>query len=141
MLVAGAEHHGVDLPAAALVLAQGAGRLIRTRNDRGVVAVLDSRLALKDYRHQLLTAIPPLKRSVDLDEACEFLGHAASNVPASSTTAEDPMPAQSMAEAIATRDAVDCPECDVKAGDRCLDAAGFTLTFPHAARVAAMESA
>ena len=33
------------LPAAALVLAQGAGRLIRSRNDRGVVAVLDSRLA------------------------------------------------------------------------------------------------
>ncbi len=35
----------VDLPAAALVLAQGAGRLIRTRSDRGVVAVLDPRLA------------------------------------------------------------------------------------------------
>src|SRR5439155_18682414 len=50
----------VDLPAAALVLAQGAGRLIRSRRDRGVVAVLDSRLAIKDYRHQLLTAIPPL---------------------------------------------------------------------------------
>ena len=35
----------VDLPAAAILLAQGAGRLIRTADDRGVVAVLDRRLA------------------------------------------------------------------------------------------------
>ena len=40
----------VDLPAAALVLAQGAGRLIRTVTDRGVVAVLDRRLATAGYR-------------------------------------------------------------------------------------------
>ena len=37
----------VDLPEAALVLAQGAGRLIRRRDDRGVVAVLDARLATR----------------------------------------------------------------------------------------------
>ena len=37
----------VDLPEAALVLAQGAGRLIRRRDDKGVVAVLDSRLATR----------------------------------------------------------------------------------------------
>jgi ATP-dependent DNA helicase DinG len=35
----------VDLPAAALALAQGAGRLVRSHTDRGVVAVLDRRLA------------------------------------------------------------------------------------------------
>ena len=34
----------IDLPRAATLLAQGAGRLIRSRDDRGVVAVLDPRL-------------------------------------------------------------------------------------------------
>ena len=63
----------VDVPAAALVLAQGSGRLIRRATDRGVVAVLDPRLALRDYRKQLLAAMPPLRRSIELDEACAFL--------------------------------------------------------------------
>ena len=54
----------VDLPRAATLLAQGAGRLIRSSNDRGVVAVLDPRLALKDYRRQLLSLVPPFKRTV-----------------------------------------------------------------------------
>jgi ATP-dependent DNA helicase DinG len=66
----------VDLPAAALVLAQGAGRLIRRRTDRGVVAVLDARLATQRYRRELLVAMPPLKRSIDVDEACAFLADA-----------------------------------------------------------------
>jgi Rad3-related DNA helicases len=63
----------VDLPAAALVLAQGAGRLIRTRSDRGVVAVLDRRLATAGYRHALLDALPPMRRVVDPDIVAEFL--------------------------------------------------------------------
>jgi ATP-dependent DNA helicase DinG len=67
----------VDLPAAALVLAQGAGRLIRSRHDHGVVAVLDPRLATRDYRTTLLTAMPAFRRSVDLDDACTFLEGAA----------------------------------------------------------------
>jgi ATP-dependent DNA helicase DinG len=67
----------VDLPAAALVLAQGAGRLIRTRDDQGVVAVLDPRLAQRSYRAQLLEAMPPFKRSIDLTQVSEFLGHSA----------------------------------------------------------------
>jgi ATP-dependent DNA helicase DinG len=63
----------VDLPAAALVLAQGAGRLIRTRDDRGVVAVLDPRLAQRSYRTELLSAMPPLRRSIDLEQVRAFL--------------------------------------------------------------------
>ena len=66
----------VDLPRAALVLAQGAGRLLRSRTDRGVVAVLDSRLATRDYRKILLSAIPPLRRSIDIDDTCAFLAAA-----------------------------------------------------------------
>ena len=74
-----AERHGgsgfgdVDLPAAALVLAQGAGRLIRTRSDRGVVAVLDRRLATAGYRQALLDALPPMRRVVDPEVVADFL--------------------------------------------------------------------
>jgi ATP-dependent DNA helicase DinG len=63
----------VDLPAAAIVLAQGAGRLIRTVTDRGVVAVLDRRLATAQYRKVLLDALPPMRRVVDPEIVGEFL--------------------------------------------------------------------
>jgi ATP-dependent DNA helicase DinG len=134
----------VDLPAAALVLAQGAGRLIRSRSDRGIVAVLDSRLALKDYRHQLLNAIPPLRRSVDLDEACAFLEDAAAGVPASiaiSRLSAPPPVTRSGRDLFSIRDTVVCPECGAEAGDRCTDDAGFTMAFLHDARVAAVPDA
>ncbi|MEW6475839.1 MAG: ATP-dependent DNA helicase [Actinomycetota bacterium] len=55
----------VDLPAAATLLAQGAGRLIRTTTDMGVVAVFDRRLATKSYRQVLLATLPPLRRTID----------------------------------------------------------------------------
>lgn len=45
---------------AALLLAQGAGRLIRSTEDRGVVAVLDSRLATARYGGFLRASLPPL---------------------------------------------------------------------------------
>ena len=63
----------VDLPRAATLLAQGAGRLIRSSSDRGVVAVLDPRLAKKDYRRQLLQPVPPMKRTVTRAEVEAFL--------------------------------------------------------------------
>jgi ATP-dependent DNA helicase DinG len=68
----------VDLPAAALALAQGAGRLVRSHADRGVVAVLDRRLAAAGYRATLLEAMPPFRRVVDGALAREFLQGAAS---------------------------------------------------------------
>ena len=55
----------VDLPAAATLLAQGAGRLIRTTTDAGVVAVFDRRLATKSYRQTLLATLPPFRRTID----------------------------------------------------------------------------
>jgi ATP-dependent DNA helicase DinG len=63
----------VDLPRAGTLLAQGAGRLIRNAEDRGVVAVLDSRLATARYRGALLARVPPMKRSVDRAEVEAFL--------------------------------------------------------------------
>lgn len=55
----------VDLPLVATRLAQGAGRLIRTKTDRGVVAVLDPRLAESGYRKAILAALPPMRRTRD----------------------------------------------------------------------------
>ena len=63
----------VDLPRAGTLLAQGAGRLIRSAEDRGVVAVLDSRLATARYRGALLARVPPMKRTVDRQEVVAFL--------------------------------------------------------------------
>lgn len=50
---------------AALLLAQGSGRLIRTMTDRGVVAVLDSRLASARYASYLRASMPPLWPTTD----------------------------------------------------------------------------
>ncbi len=72
----------IDVPDAALLLAQGVGRLIRRVTDRGVVAVLDRRLAVNRYREQLLAALPPLRRSIDLDDVCAFLREVAADLPA-----------------------------------------------------------
>ncbi|HUY85857.1 MAG TPA: helicase C-terminal domain-containing protein, partial [Acidimicrobiales bacterium] len=58
---------------AATLLAQGAGRLIRSAEDRGVVAVLDSRLATANYRKAILEALPPMKRTIDIGEVRQFL--------------------------------------------------------------------
>jgi ATP-dependent DNA helicase DinG len=50
---------------AALLLAQGAGRLIRAAGDRGAVAVLDSRLATARYAGFLRASLPPFWPTVD----------------------------------------------------------------------------
>lgn len=69
----GSGFRDIDLPGAALVLAQGAGRLIRSRTDRGVVAVLDRRLATAGYRDVLLDALPPMRRVIDPEAVRAFL--------------------------------------------------------------------
>ncbi len=58
---------------AALLLAQGAGRLIRSSSDRGVVAVLDPRLATARYASFLLRSMPPFWLTTDLDVAVSAL--------------------------------------------------------------------
>ena len=55
----------VSLPRAALLLAQGTGRLIRSVDDRGVVAILDSRIVTKRYGSVLLNSMPPFWRTSD----------------------------------------------------------------------------
>jgi ATP-dependent DNA helicase DinG len=57
----------LQVPAAALALRQGFGRLIRTRDDRGIVAVLDRRLVTRSYGRAFLATLPrsPLCRTVE----------------------------------------------------------------------------
>ncbi|WP_185077685.1 ATP-dependent DNA helicase [Nonomuraea jabiensis] len=50
---------------AALLLAQGAGRLLRAQDDKGVIAVLDPRLATARYSGFLLGSLPPFWRTTD----------------------------------------------------------------------------
>ena len=61
------------LPRAAVLLAQGAGRLIRSVDDRGLVAVLDPRLATKSYGSSLVRALPDMARTADPEIAREFV--------------------------------------------------------------------
>lgn len=60
------------VPAAALALKQGFGRLIRTRHDRGVVAILDSRLLRKGYGRVLLRSLPDATRCRTMPEVVQF---------------------------------------------------------------------
>lgn len=63
----------LHIPSAQMALKQGFGRLIRTATDRGVVALLDSRLHRKGYGQRVLSALPPARRSTRLSDAVAFL--------------------------------------------------------------------
>ena len=64
----------IDIPRAAMMLAQASGRLIRTSTDRGVVAVLDRRLGSATYRWDIVRSLPPMRRTRDRAEVEAFLG-------------------------------------------------------------------
>jgi ATP-dependent DNA helicase DinG len=61
-----------QLPQAAISLKQGAGRLIRSETDRGVLMICDRRLADKPYGRRILDALPPMRRTRDLSEVIAF---------------------------------------------------------------------
>ena len=63
----------IDLPRAAMLLAQATGRLIRNATDRGVVAVFDPRLGKASYRWKVVNALPPMKRTRERAEVEAFL--------------------------------------------------------------------
>jgi Rad3-related DNA helicase len=63
---------GYTLPMAVLRLKQGIGRLLRSKDDRGVMAILDKRLYTKSYGRQVLAALPPAHRTENLDEVRRF---------------------------------------------------------------------
>lgn len=63
----------IDIPRASMMLAQAAGRLIRSSTDTGVVAVMDPRLGKANYRWDIVKALPPMKRTRHREEVEEFL--------------------------------------------------------------------
>jgi ATP-dependent DNA helicase DinG len=70
--------HGEDafadyqVPVAVLTLKQGLGRLIRATSDRGILAVLDSRLVEKGYGERFLSSLPPARLVHGLPEVRAF---------------------------------------------------------------------
>ena len=72
-LLGAAAFREIDIPRAAMMLAQAAGRLIRTADDRGVVAVLDRRLGTARYRWDIVNALPPMRRTRHRAEVESFL--------------------------------------------------------------------
>jgi ATP-dependent DNA helicase DinG len=70
----------VSVPRAALLLAQGAGRLIRSIDDRGVVAIMDSRIVTKRYGNILLNSMPPLWRTNDKQVVRDSLSRLAASM-------------------------------------------------------------
>jgi ATP-dependent DNA helicase DinG len=61
-----------SVPSAAITLKQGFGRLIRTKKDAGIVALLDKRAVRKGYGKSLLASLPPARRVRTLDDVREF---------------------------------------------------------------------
>jgi ATP-dependent DNA helicase DinG len=61
-----------QLPQAAISLKQGAGRLIRTETDRGMLMICDPRLISKPYGKRIWRSLPPMKRTRELAEVLAF---------------------------------------------------------------------
>lgn len=68
----GFEHYMI--PSAIVRLKQGFGRLIRSKSDKGLVALLDGRAASSRYGAIILNALPPARRITHLDELGQFFG-------------------------------------------------------------------
>ena len=63
----------LQLPQAVVALRQGAGRLIRSVDDRGVFVLCDTRLVSKSYGKIFTNSLPPMKRTRDFSEVSAFL--------------------------------------------------------------------
>ena len=63
---------GWQVPAAAIALKQGAGRLIRDIHDRGVLMLCDPRLTSKGYGRLFLASLPPMPRTRELADVQAF---------------------------------------------------------------------
>ena len=63
----------VQLPDAVITLKQGVGRLIRDKNDKGVLVICDNRLVTREYGGIFLQSLPPIPRTRDLTKVSDFL--------------------------------------------------------------------
>ncbi|HLT26001.1 MAG TPA: ATP-dependent DNA helicase [Zeimonas sp.] len=79
----------MQLPAAAMALKQGAGRLIRSETDRGLLMICDERLATRPYGRRLVASLPAFRRTRDAEEARAFCA----SLSARPATSDDRLPA------------------------------------------------
>jgi ATP-dependent DNA helicase DinG len=63
-----------QLPRAIISLKQGLGRLMRKKSDRGVLAVLDSRIYKRAYGQAFIKSLPPARITHELSELKRFVG-------------------------------------------------------------------
>jgi ATP-dependent DNA helicase DinG len=68
----GKSFYSLTIPAMTLTLVQGFGRLIRTKNDRGIVAILDSRLSATPYGRKIVGSLPDSPVTTSLDQVQSF---------------------------------------------------------------------
>jgi ATP-dependent DNA helicase DinG len=63
----------IQIPQAVIALKQGAGRLIRDFEDRGVLVICDNRLVTKPYGSTFLASLPNMQKTRDLKKVTDFL--------------------------------------------------------------------
>ncbi len=64
-----------QIPTATILLKQGMGRLIRSKTDRGILALLDKRILTKSYGRMFLRSLPPAPLTHESKHICNFLAH------------------------------------------------------------------
>lgn len=57
-----------SVPQAVITLKQGIGRLVRSRSDKGIIAILDTRLRTKSYGREFLNSLPRMRISANIEE-------------------------------------------------------------------------
>ncbi|MGN7612179.1 ATP-dependent DNA helicase [Magnetococcales bacterium HHB-1] len=65
----------LTLPRAVIALKQGVGRLIRTSSDKGVIALLDSRIVHRRYGPRIQESLPPAPVTRNIQDVARFFGH------------------------------------------------------------------
>jgi Rad3-related DNA helicase len=70
----------MSLPEAILALKQGVGRLIRTETDRGVMAILDSRINTKRYGQKIVASLPRARRTRRIQDVRRFFAQETAGV-------------------------------------------------------------
>lgn len=83
----------VQLPQAVLAMKQGAGRLVRSVNDEGVLIICDNRLVTRNYGQLFLSSLPSMGRTRSLEKALAFLSRkpaiSSATIPAKLETLEE----------------------------------------------------
>ena len=66
-----------QVPRAVITLRQGAGRLIRSVDDKGVLMICDNRLRGTHYGRKFLNSLPKMRKTTDGAKICSFLNRLA----------------------------------------------------------------